>query len=80
MPIISYLKGIKNVDLTNKIRSMQCSWVKRLLKDDCHDWKVIPLFLIGTYLGKNFKCHNNNIAISNDLLYFKTNSSIHDIV
>ena len=52
--------GIKNVDLRNKITSMQCSWVKRLFEDDFHDWKVIPLFLIGKLLGKNLgKFHNS---------------------
>ena len=48
---------------------MQCSWVKRLSEDDFHDWKVIPLFLIGKYLGKNFKFHNN---IDKQLHSFKT--------
>ena len=51
--------GLKNVDLRNKITSIQCSWVKRLFEDDFHDWKVIPLSLIGKHLGKNFKFHNN---------------------
>ena len=47
-----YEKGqIKNVDLTNKIASMLCSWVKRLFEDNFDDWKVIPLFLIGKHLG-----------------------------
>ena len=59
--------GIKNGELRNKITSMQCSWVKRLLENDFQDWKVIPLFLIGKHLGKNFKFHNN-IDISNDIL------------
>ena len=36
--------GLKNVDLRNKITSIQCSWVKRFFEDDFHDWKVIPLF------------------------------------
>ena len=63
-----YEKAImKNVDLRNKITSMECSWVKRLFEDDFLDWKVIPLFLIGKHLGKNFKLHNN-IDINNDLL------------
>ena len=48
---------IKNVDLRNKITSMQCSWVKRFFEDDFHNWKVIPLFLIGKHLGKDFKFH-----------------------
>ena len=59
--------GIKNVDLRNKITRLQCSWVKRLFEDDFHDWKVIPLFLIGRHLGKNFKFHNN-IDMSNGIL------------
>ena len=39
---------------------------KRLFEDDFHDWKII-LFLIGKYLGKNFKFHDN-VDISNDIL------------
>ena len=49
------------------ITSIQCSWVKRFFEDDFHDWKVIPLFLIGKHLGKNFKFHNN-IDLSKDIL------------
>ena len=59
--------GIKNVDLRNKMTSMQCSWVKRLFEDDFHDWKIKPLFLIGKHLGKTFKFHNN-IVKSNGIL------------
>ena len=59
--------SIKNVDLKNKISSMQCPWVKRLFEDNFHDWKVILLLLIGKHLGKNFKFHNN-IDKSNDIL------------
>ena len=59
--------GIKYVDLRNMITSMQCSWVIRLFEDDCHDWNIIPLFLINKHLGKNFKFHNN-LDISNDIL------------
>ena len=59
--------GIKNVDLRNKLTSMQCSWVKRFFEDDFHDWKVIPLLLTGKHLGKNFKFYNN-VDISNDIL------------
>ena len=59
--------GFKNIDLKNKITSVQCSRVRRMLQDDFHDWKIIPLFLIGKYLGKNFKFHNN-IGINKDIL------------
>ena len=57
---------IKNVDLRNKIASMQSSWAKRLFEDHFHDWKIIPLFLMGKQLGKNFTFHNN-IDINNDI-------------
>ena len=60
-------RGLKNVDLRNKITSRQYSWIKRLFEDDFHDWKIIPLFLIGKYLGENFKFHNN-IDMNNDTL------------
>ena len=59
--------GLKNFDLRNKITSIQCSRAKKLFEDDFHDWKVIPLFLIGKHLGKNFKFHNN-IDLSKDIL------------
>ena len=29
--------GLKSIDLRNKITGMECSWVKRLFKDDFHD-------------------------------------------
>ena len=46
---------------------MQCSWIKILFEDDFHDWKVVPRFLIGKHLGKNFK-FRNNVDINNDIL------------
>ena len=45
--------GIKNVDIRNKIKSMQYSWVKRLFEGAFHDWRVMLLFLIGKHSGKN---------------------------
>ena len=67
--------GLKNIDLRNKITGMECSWVKRLLKDDFHDWKVIPLYLISKHLGKSFKLHDNfdinNDSLSNFLSFYQ---------
>ena len=40
--------------------------MKRLFEDDFHDWKVIPLLLMGKQLGKNLKLHNS-IDINNDI-------------
>ena len=56
--------GLKNVDIIFKITSLQCSWIRRLFEKDLHDWKVIPLYMIYKYFGKNFKFHPN-IDVSN---------------
>ena len=37
-------RGLKNVDLRNKLKSLQSSLVKRSFKDDFHDWKITPIF------------------------------------
>ena len=34
--------GLKNVDITFKIISLQCSWVKRFYDNSIYDWKLIP--------------------------------------
>ena len=46
--------GLKNV-IFSKVVSLQCSWIKRLFDNNFHQWKLIPLYLIRQYLGKNFK-------------------------
>ena len=43
--------GLKNVDLRNKITSIECSWVKRLFEDNLHFWKIVTLFLIINYFN-----------------------------
>ena len=35
--------GLKNVDIRNKVNSLQSSWVKRLYNDCFHEWKIIRL-------------------------------------
>ena len=50
---------LKNVDVKSKVISLQCSWVKKLYDGNDHDWKVIPLYLINRYFGKNFRFHSN---------------------
>ena len=37
-------RGLKNTDLRNKVTSIQSSLVKRLFKNDFHDWKITPIF------------------------------------
>ena len=47
--------GLKNVDITFKIISLQCSWVKPIYDSSTDDWKLIPLHIIrdleGTRMG-----------------------------
>ena len=33
---------LKNVDIQNKVNSLQSLWVKRLYDDCFHEWKIIP--------------------------------------
>ena len=59
--------GLKNVDVFSKIVSLQCSWIKRLFDNNFHQWKVIPLYLIRRYLGRNFEFHSN-LEVSHSIL------------
>ena len=34
-------------------------WIKRLFDSNFHQWKVMSLYLVRWYLGKNFKFHSN---------------------
>ena len=40
--------GLKNADISSKIISLQCSWIKKLYDNTAHSWQVIPLHLIKT--------------------------------
>ena len=46
--------GLKNVDITFKIKRLDCSWFKQLYDNSAHDWKLIPLHIITQTLGKHF--------------------------
>ena len=49
--------GLKTLDTRFKIQCLQCSWVKKLHDDCFHEWKIIPLHLLGKYFGSSFKFH-----------------------
>ena len=57
--------GLKNIDILNKIISLECSWIRRLYDNLFHEWKLIPLFLIKKPFASSFKFHSN--------LFFKRN-------
>ena len=51
--------GLKNVDISCKILSLQSSWIRRLYDDYCYGWKLITLHLITVSFGSKFKFHSN---------------------
>ena len=51
--------GLKNADITLKIVSLKCSWIKPLCDENYHEWKLIPMHYLKKYLGKEFKFHSN---------------------
>ena len=63
-----YEYRLKNVDLFSKVARLQCPWIKRLFDNNFHQWKLIPLYLIVQFLGKNFKFHYN-LELSHSILY-----------
>ena len=38
--------GLKNINIPNKIISLEYSWIRRLYANYFHEWKLIPLYLI----------------------------------
>ena len=50
---------MRNVNVSLKISSLQCSWLKRLYDDKFHEWKIIPQYLIKNRICKNFTFHSN---------------------
>ena len=53
-------EGYKDVDIESKFKSLKITWIKRLLDDNFHPWKIIPNKLFsftGTSSGfcQNFK-------------------------
>ena len=51
--------GLKNLDISYKIVSLQCSWIRRLYDNNFRKWKLIPLHSIALSFGSKFKFHSN---------------------
>ena len=58
--------GLKKVDISCKIVSLQCSWI-RLYDNYFHEWKLILLHLITMPFGSKFKFHFNIIFTKHHL-------------
>ena len=50
--------GLKHVDISSKIISLQCSWFRKLCDKNFHEWKIISSHLINKYFGKSFKLYS----------------------
>ena len=50
--------GLKHVDISSKIISLQSSWLRKLCDENSHEWKKIPSHLTNKYFGKSFKFHS----------------------
>ena len=61
---------LKNIDILNKIVSLQCSWIRRLYGNLFLEWKLIPLFLIKKSFGSSFKFHSNLFLNRNKIKFF----------
>ena len=62
--------GLKNIDILNKILSLQCSWIRRIYDNSFHEWKLISLFLIKNSFGRSFKFHSNLFFKRNKIKFF----------
>ena len=62
--------GLKNINILNKIISLQCSWIRRLHDNSFHQWKLIPLFLIKKSFCSSFKFHSNLLFKRNKINFF----------
>ena len=64
--------GLECIDVGSKIISIQCSCIKKLYEENFHEWKVIPTYLIKTYLGVHFRFHSNLLVKKTALASFPT--------
>ena len=60
-------RGLKNVDIPNKVIALQFAWIRRLYDNFFHEQKMIPLYLIEKSFSTSFKFRSN--------VLFKTNKT-----
>ena len=49
---------MKHVDISSKIISLQCSWIRKPCDENFHEWEIISSQLINKYFGKSFKLYS----------------------
>ena len=50
--------GLKHVDISLKVTSLKCSWLRKRCDENFHEWKIILSHFIKKYFGKSFKFHS----------------------
>ena len=50
--------GYKDVDISSKFLTMKISWIKRLLNDNFHPWKILPTWLFAHLGGSSIFYYN----------------------
>ena len=63
-------QDLKNIDILNKIISLQCSWIRRLYNNSFHEWKLILLFLIKKSFVSSFKFYSSLFFKRNKINFF----------
>ena len=46
--------SLKSDHISNKLTSLQRSWIKRLYDTTSHCWEIIPAFMVRKKSGKSF--------------------------
>ena len=76
--------ALKYVDISSKIISLQCSWLRKFCDENFHEWKIIPSHLIiiissssstfpelPSYIMSNFLWFNKHILTEKKSIFFR---------
>ena len=50
--------GLKAVDIVSKLKALKMVWIRRLVDNNFHPWKIIPRKYL-TYTNNEILCHRN---------------------
>ena len=50
--------GLRAVDIVSKLKALKMTWIRRLVDNNPHTWKIIPRKYL-TYANNETLCHRN---------------------
>ena len=59
--------GLKDIDIVTKIKALQLSWIKRLLDDNFHPWKIIPTHFLSNISPLGCNIFYPNFMLDKDI-------------